>query len=209
MLFDRDQKAAEINNKWRRSNIGPHLHYSRLLQCRCFGGVICLAVMLYTVQRLRQQFPLKCRHAPKTTHGITSQKTVKFSVINYRKFKVSHTIYLIDYGIRNHLNWSQYQIPVQIQLLFNFNQGSLIIITIIVLIITPLLSPYFYKPFIDIHTCLPALKCLDIISNFSSQLRFYLLNYKQIIYTKFVIVIMINFTQNFTFPISVAHSLLS
>jgi len=32
MLFDRDQKAAEINKKWRRSIAGPHLHYSRLVQ---------------------------------------------------------------------------------------------------------------------------------------------------------------------------------
>jgi len=47
--------------------------------------------MVYTVQRLRQQVPLKCRHVPKITHGITSQKTVEFSVTNFRKFMVSHT----------------------------------------------------------------------------------------------------------------------
>jgi len=81
MLFDRDQKAAEISNKWSQSTAGPHLHYSRLIQCWCFGGIICLAVMLYTVRRLRQQVPLQSRHVPKTTNCITSQKTVVFSVI--------------------------------------------------------------------------------------------------------------------------------
>jgi len=44
--------------------------------------------LVYTVQRLRQQFPLKRRHVRQITHGITSQNTVVFTVINYRKFKV-------------------------------------------------------------------------------------------------------------------------
>jgi len=42
MLFDRGQKAAEINNKWRRPFAGPHLLYSQLIQCWCFGGISCL-----------------------------------------------------------------------------------------------------------------------------------------------------------------------
>jgi len=75
MLFDWDHKVAEIKNKWSRSIAGSHLHYSRLIQCWCFGGISCLIVMAYTVQRLRQQVPLKRRHIPKITHGITSQQT--------------------------------------------------------------------------------------------------------------------------------------